>query len=158
MKSVLQTFPNSKDILSGAQFADRYVLVANGLSLTPMSAARRVLERTPRWVDGLMLVRDLVVRPFRLKTGAEIASAPEARIGIFPLIGRSPGAVVLGLDDRHLDFRILVEVKDLGMGRQEIAASTIVKTHNLLGRIYLATIMPFHKIIVPAMLAQVLAK
>jgi hypothetical protein len=155
MKSVLQTFPNSEDILSGAQFTDRYVLVANGLSLTPMSAARRVLERTPRWVDG---VRDLVVRPFRLKTGAEIASAPEARIGMFPLVSRSPGAVVLGLDDRHLDFRILVEVKDLGMGRQEIAASTTVKTHNLLGRIYLATIMPFHKIIVPAMLAQVLAK
>ncbi|MGL4560515.1 MAG: DUF2867 domain-containing protein, partial [Afipia sp.] len=32
---------------------------------------------------------------------------------------------------------------------------TLVMTHNLLGRAYLATIMPFHRIIVPAMLRQV---
>lgn len=65
---------------------------------------------------------------------------------------------MLGLDDRHLDFRIVVEVTELGAGRQEVAASTIVKTHNLLGRTYLAVVKPFHRIIVPAMLAQVLTK
>lgn len=64
---------------------------------------------------------------------------------------------MLGLDDRHLDFRIVVEVTELGAGRQ-VAASTIVKTHNLLGRTYLAVVKPFHRIIVPAMLAQVLTK
>ncbi|WP_352728747.1 DUF2867 domain-containing protein [Mesorhizobium sp. M0276] len=41
---------------------------------------------------------------------------------------------------------------------QEVAATTIVKTHNWLGRAYLAIVMPFHRIIVPAMLAQVLTK
>ncbi|WP_348626172.1 MULTISPECIES: DUF2867 domain-containing protein [unclassified Mesorhizobium] len=65
---------------------------------------------------------------------------------------------MLGLDDRHLDFRLLVEVRDLGMTCQEVAATTIVKTHNWLGRAYLAIVMPFHRIIVPAMLAQVLTK
>ncbi|RVA61432.1 DUF2867 domain-containing protein, partial [Mesorhizobium sp. M7A.F.Ca.CA.001.11.2.1] len=39
-----------------------------------------------------------------------------------------------------------------------VAATTIVKTHNWLGRAYLAIIMPFHRIVVPAMLAQILAK
>lgn len=38
---------------------------------------------------------------------------------------------------------------------REVTATTLVMTHNLLGRVYLATIMPFHRIIVPAMLRQV---
>ena len=77
---------------------------------------------------------------------------------MFPVISQSAAKVVLGLDDRHLDFRVLVEVEELGMGRQEVTASTAVKTHNLLGRAYLAIVKPFHRIIVPAMLAQVVAE
>ncbi|TJV38421.1 MAG: DUF2867 domain-containing protein [Mesorhizobium sp.] len=158
MTITAQTVPDPERALAGAQFADRYVLTADGLALTAIGAAERVLGRTPRWVDRLTRLRNLAVRPFGLKTGAAPDAPPETRIGIFPLISQAHGKVVLGLDDRHLDFRILVEVNDLGAGRQEVAASTIVKTHNLFGRTYLAIIMPFHRIIVPAMLAQVLIK
>lgn len=38
---------------------------------------------------------------------------------------------------------------------RQVTATTPVMTHNLPGRVYLATIMPFHRIIVPAMLRQV---
>ncbi|WP_164754351.1 DUF2867 domain-containing protein [Mesorhizobium sp. M7A.F.Ca.US.008.03.1.1] len=153
-----QVVSNHWDALAGAQFADRYVLVTEGLSLTALGAAERALGRTPPWIGRLMALRNLAVRPFRLKTGLEPAVLPHGRIGIFPLISQIPGKVVLGMDDRHLDFRVVVDVRDLGMGRQEVAVSTIVKTHNWLGRTYLAIIMPFHRIIVPAMLAQILAK
>lgn len=158
MNTTAQPVRNAHDALAGAQFADRYVLVTEGLSLTALGAAERALGQTPRWVGRLMALRNLAVRPFRLKTGLEPALLPDGRVGIFPLISQFPGKVVLGLDDRHLDFRVLVEVRDLGMGRQEVAASTIVKTHNWLGRVYLAIVMPFHRIVVPAMLAQILAK
>ncbi|MBZ9773129.1 DUF2867 domain-containing protein [Mesorhizobium sp. CO1-1-8] len=145
-------------MLSPEPSSHRYVLVTEGLSLTALSAAERALGRTPPWIGRLMALRNLVVRPFRLKTGLEPAVLPHGRIGIFPLISQISGKVVLGMDDRHLDFRVVVDVRDLGMGRQEVAASTIVKTHNWLGRTYLAIIMPFHRIIVPVMLAQILAK
>jgi hypothetical protein len=158
MNPTAQVVPNHCDALAGAQFADRYVLITEGLSLTALGAAERALGRTPRWVGWLIALRNLAVRPFRLKTGLEPAVLPFGRIGIFPLLSQFPGKVVLGLDDRHLDFRVLVEVRDLGMGRQEVAASTIVKTHNWLGRTYLAIVMPFHRIVVPAMLAQILVK
>ncbi|MER9950987.1 DUF2867 domain-containing protein [Mesorhizobium sp. M0047] len=158
MNRTVLVVPNHFDALAGAQFADRYVLVTEGLSLTALGAAERALGRTPRWVGRLTALRNLAVRPFGLKTGHEPAVLPAGRIGIFPLISQFPGKVVLGLDDRHLDFRLLVEVRDLGMNRQEVAATTIVKTHNWLGRAYLAIVMPFHRIIVPAMLAQVLTK
>ncbi len=38
---------------------------------------------------------------------------------------------------------------------RDVTVTTFVKTHNLLGRAYLAAVMPFHKIIVPAMLGRV---
>jgi len=158
MTPAAQTFPDPEGALAGAQFADRYVLTTDGLALTAIGAAKRVLGRSPRWVGLLTQLRNLAVRPFGLKAGAEPDAPPESRIGIFPLISQAQGRVVLGLDDRHLDFRVLVEVRELGMGRQEVAASTVVKTHNWLGRAYLAIVKPFHRIIVPAMLAQILIK
>lgn len=158
MNNTARIVPPPEDVLAGAQFADRFVLITEGLSLTALSAAERALGRTPRWVGSLMVLRNLAVRPFRLKTGLEPTVLPYGRIGIFPLISQFPGKVVLGLDDRHLDFRVLVEVRELGRGRQEVSASTIVKTHNWLGRTYLVIIMPFHRIVVPAMLAQLSTK
>ena len=38
--------------------------------------------------------------------------------------------------------------------RSQIAVTTLVRPHNLLGRTYLAGVLPFHRIIVPAMLVQ----
>ena len=40
---------------------------------------------------------------------------------------------------------------------QRVTATTLVLTHNLLGRTYLAIILPFHRLIVRAMLRQVAA-
>jgi Protein of unknown function (DUF2867) len=113
-----------------------------------------MVERRPRWVDGLLLLRNLAVTPFRLKreapTGAE-------RIGIFPVVSASPQRVVMGFDDTHLDFRVVVEVGSDKRG-QKITATTLVRTKNRLGRLYLAAVKPFHRVIVPAMLAQVRGK
>jgi hypothetical protein len=38
---------------------------------------------------------------------------------------------------------------------QQVTTTTLVLTHNLLGRIYLAVIMPFHRLIARVMLRQV---
>ena len=61
-----------------------------------------------------------------------------------------------GFNDRHLDFRLIVDVTPSGEARQ-VTATTLVRTHNRLGRLYLAIIMPFHRLIVPAMLRRVAA-
>ena len=66
--------------------------------------------------------------------------------------------LVAGFNDRHLDFRVVVDVAPSGEGKgQNVTATTLVLTHNWLGRAYLAVIMPFHRLIVPAMLRQVAA-
>jgi Protein of unknown function (DUF2867) len=43
-------------------------------------------------------------------------------------------------------------------GVRQVTATTLVKTHNWFGRTYLAIIMPFHRLIVPALLRQVVGQ
>jgi hypothetical protein len=75
---------------------------------------------------------------------------------MFPIESVSPGRIVLGFDDRHLDFRVVVDVAATGVAR-EVTATTLVRMNNRLGRAYLTAILPFHKLVVRAMLADVAA-
>ncbi|WP_432286075.1 DUF2867 domain-containing protein [Aminobacter sp. BA135] len=151
---VMPSLANTDDLLPGASFSDRFVIIVTGQSLDAATSASRAFGRKPAWIGALMALRHVLVRPFGLKTREEDISTAE-RKGMFPVIDQSASQIVLGLDDRHLDFRLLVEVREMGEGRQEVSALTLVKPHNMFGRVYLAIVTPFHKIIVPAMLAQV---
>ena len=110
-----------------------------------------MVGRRPRWVDVLLMLRNFAVAPFGLKRGAPMGSG---RIGIFPVVSASPERVVMGFDDAHLDFRVVIEVAPEAGGHR-VTATTFVRTRNRLGRLYLAVVKPFHRAIVPAMLAQV---
>jgi hypothetical protein len=90
--------------------------------------------------------------PFGLKTGREAGDRREW-IGIFPVETMTPDRIVLGFDDKHLDFRVVIDVAPRGDGC-EVTATTLVREHNFLGRLYLTTILPFHRAIVPALLRR----
>lgn len=147
-------FPLPADLLPGADFGDRYGLTVAGQNLDAAEGSRRVFGHAPPWIKGLLGLRNLMTRPFGLKPGRDRTASAMAQIGIFPVIRQSPGEIVMGLNDRHLDFRVSVEISNLDGGRQDISVSTAVRTHNLFGRGYLAIVKPFHRVIVPAMLKQ----
>jgi Protein of unknown function (DUF2867) len=157
MKPFEIPFAHPEAILPGAQFGDAYRLTVSGQNLDPAEAARRAVYGAPSWINVLLRLRTILVRPFGLKPGENPApeKANAGNIGIFPILDKTQHRLTLGMNDRHLDFRLLVDVNDLGNGRQLVTASTVVKTHNRLGRIYLAIVKPFHRIIVPAMLANI---
>jgi hypothetical protein len=96
-----------------------------------------------------------MVAPFGLKTSAPAGASD--LIGIFPIVSQTPGRLVAGFDDRHLDFRVVIDVASTACG-QRVTATTLVLTHNLLGRVYLAIILPFHRLIARRMLRQVAAR
>ena len=142
-------------LLAGAQFMDAYRLELENTALDARQAAERIMARAPRWVDALLVLRNIIVAPFGLKTsGGE--RAPREIIGIFPVVSETPERLVAGFNDRHLDFRVVVDVATAGR-RQSVTATTLVLTHNWLGRTYLKVIMPFHRLVVRAMLRQVAA-
>jgi hypothetical protein len=142
-------------VLPDANFADCYQLELTGHNLDAEHATRRVMENNPSWVLMMMKLRNILVSPLGLKAAPDDRLGPERSIGNFPLVSKSPARVVLGLDDKHLDFRVVVDVVNGEGGRQMVSATTYVRTHNLLGRLYLESVKPFHKIIVPTMLNQV---
>lgn len=125
--------------LPEAGFADSFrIALPQGGSWTAPQVMDGIFAASPAWVGRLMALRDRAVAPFGLRKAAGQA---------FPVVSAAPERVVLGFDDRHLNFRILCVLEN-GFA----VVTTLVKTHNMLGRAYLAAIMPFHKMVVRAML------
>jgi len=105
----------------------------------PARQAAQIITDFPGWARKLMTLRNLLVLPFGLKTdGGDI----QDRVGIFPVTSETPDEVIAGFDDWHLNFRVSVLARD---GRVSLA--TWVHRNNLVGRLYLATILPFHILI-----------
>lgn len=145
---------DTNTVLTGAQFADAFCIEVTDRNLNARRAAERMMARQPRWAEALVSLRNFLVAPLGLKTSGASPGVPRDMIGIFPVVSEAPDRLVAGFNDRHLDFRVVVDVTAPG-GVRQVTATTLVKTHNWLGRTYLATIMPFHRLIVPALLRQV---
>ena len=64
----------------------------------------------------------------------------------------------MGLDDRHLDFRVSLRLLPVGGAAESLQLTTTVTFHGRLGRLYFALVRPFHRRIVPAMLRSAVAK
>lgn len=140
--------PEHYAVLPAASFADSYVLHDATFS-NAMDAARGAFAKAPAWIEGLMQLRNMIVRPFGLIHKPQ-ENMPN-RIGIFPVLQNANNKVVLGLDDKHLDFRVVVEVLNAG---SSVSLTTLVQPHHFLGRAYLAIILPFHRLIAATILSQ----
>jgi hypothetical protein len=137
-------------------FLDSYAIDGGGD--LPLPAILERVLRLPGWVVALLVVRNLVVWPFGLKTGDGIDSTrkrdpkPGDVLSIFPVHSIGDDEAILGDDDRHLDYRVSV-MRFATPSR--VVVSTWVRPHNWLGRAYLALVLPFHRVIVPRMLRNV---
>jgi hypothetical protein len=142
-------------LLPGAQFADAFRLETDGRAMDARHAAQRMIARQPRWAEALVTLRNILVTPLGLKTSGASETPPREMIGLFPVLSATPDRLVAGFDDKHLDFRIVVDVAASGATTQNVTLTTLVLTHNWLGRTYLAIILPFHRLIAPTLLRQV---
>jgi hypothetical protein len=129
--------------------------VAKGMD----SLARSTLGDPAPWIRLLLGLRDGVVAGFGVKTTQEVRRAAIAdnaeRIDFFRILARSDRELILGEDDRHLDFRLslLLRARPDGSG-DELVATTVVRCHNALGRVYLALIARFHRLVVISNLSR----
>lgn len=137
-----------------ADWADCYELRVQGNALTATSVAERTLGNFPAWVRALMWLRNAVVSPFGLKGSGYRPASPQDMIGFFPVLSRSDEQIVLGFDDTHLDFRIVADICQAGAAEQIVSVTTLVYRKILLGKIYIAVITPFHRLIVRTMLER----
>ncbi|MBN9479844.1 MAG: DUF2867 domain-containing protein [Bordetella sp.] len=130
--------------LPQADWADRFGVEGVAGPLTARQAMERMMTGAPAWVDRLMALRNRLVRLAGLKT---------AGIDGFPVLAEQEDEIVVGFDDRHLDFRLVIRVEPSpGHAGRGVSIATLVDRHNLLGRAYIAAVTPFHRLIVTRML------
>jgi hypothetical protein len=141
--------------------ADAYSVELPGeASKNPEVLARFVFTQLPGWATTLMKIRDALVAGLGLKTAKRIqasdAKAQASRIGLFKIYSSAPAEIILGEDDKHLDFRLSLLVSDApsSSGKQRLTVSTVVHCHNRMGRTYIFLIAPFHRWIMQACLRR----
>lgn len=147
-----------------ADYYDAYM--GSFLSQKPIGlndCVKRIFFGYPKWIDFLLDLRNILVKPFNLKTGeAEDLHTPDqtelkkgATLTAFTVLELTDKEIILEMTDRHLDAWVSVLLLQVH-NRYEVTLTTKVKVHNALGRIYFFIIKPFHRIIVCAMLRHLI--
>jgi hypothetical protein len=103
-----------------------------------------VTAGSPAWVKALMAVRNRVAQGLGLDTAGKPGDTSP-----FTPLGRVGDTLVVGADDRHLDFRAVLRVVG-----DDLHVATVVQEHNATGRAYFTVVKPFHRRIVPALLRR----
>jgi hypothetical protein len=104
----------------GSLAANAFAVTSYAIDLPPGDAhdvdalTRLLATSAPRWVEDLMWLRDRIVSLIGLRTSdtrgparnAVVRFQPGDMAGMFRVFARSDDEILLGGDDRHLDFRV----------------------------------------------------
>lgn len=162
MTAKISTVPPDSVIyqrLQGASFYDCHAIDIPPTDKSALALYLQVVADTPGWVNALMALRNRMVQLVGLKNlghlGDVDAGKPAIdyrvgdRVGIFSIIHLADEEVILTDIDRHLRVELSLR-KQPG----KVSISTVVHTHNLLGRFYMLFVTPLHRRIVPATLRR----
>jgi hypothetical protein len=144
--------------LQNVEYSDEYstrLQTQRDITMSEIVAAANQME-FPFWIRALFWIRDSVMQWFQIKTRSDLP-ADETRtstLGLFPILRGTPEEIIAGVDDRHLNFRVVVTLSKKEDGFQRLSFRTLVQFNNTLGRIYFLPVKPLHRIIVPFMLKK----
>jgi hypothetical protein len=153
------------EVAARAHYGDTFFMRVPRATFPDVDALALACTRLPGWVSGMMRFRDKLVAPLGLKTTDDIPPpdlehtakhlAAGDRAGIFQILARNAHELLMGEDDRHLDFRFSLFLREEG-AFQDIFATTTVHFHNVWGRLYFLFVAPIHRLIIPSMLRHAL--
>ncbi len=155
---------------------DTFFILLKDIDISGMTASHilsLVLEgfliNAPRGVSRLMMLRNVLVKPMGLRTsplGCPVSSLLSDDMsnlfaGQFPVLDQDVNdddtiaQVILGANDKHLQFRSCVSVEKLSGGSVKISLGDRVHCKNAFGRFYMGIIGFTHrKYIAPTMLRR----
>ncbi|GAB1856487.1 DUF2867 domain-containing protein [Flavobacteriaceae bacterium MHTCC 0001] len=157
MKVIKEASPETDGIkyaLKTLDFTDTFSTTNHKDSLKAIT--HLIFGTAPKWVSALMRFRNVLVKKIGLKT--EMAKSfnknfnPGDTIGFFKIFSIADDEVILGADDKHLDFR--VSVYNSKALKNNIKVTTLVAYNNSFGKIYMGIIKPFHVLVVKRMVKQ----
>jgi hypothetical protein len=155
----------SRDLIENAHFRDSYraPLTRNELGVVDIFFA--IFAHHPWWMKLLLIVRNKAASLIGLDapTASEVLHveigdryAVGEKIGVWPIFSLTDDELVVGRDNKHMDFRLSV-LKLPDGDRMSVAVSTVCTVHNLAGKCYLFCIVPFHRLGLRKLLANAVA-
>ena len=158
-----------KSILSNMQFDyfDCYQgRITNTENITVVDVCKSFFSTAPNWVEQLFFLRNKIVSVFGLKVPNSIKNKKTVleefkgnegeQLGLFKVQERRENEIILGENDKHLNFKVSILLEKLKANNKSITISTVVVFNNWFGKLYFFPVKPFHKLIVPIMLKSIL--
>jgi hypothetical protein len=157
-----------KVIIKSDKIPDKSI-IANGFGTVNYCDSYRIVKQTdetvdaitsrifkmPQWIVVLMKIRNAIVKLFGLRAGENVKEAAYypagSKAGYFTVTERNVNEIVMGEDDSHLYFRTSVLID---REQSLICLTTIVRFHNVWGRIYFMPVKPFHRLIIKSILKR----
>jgi Protein of unknown function (DUF2867) len=154
-------------VLKQVHFSDAYEASIARPNIDAQGAYAAIFGPKPGWITLLLRLRGVFANIVGLKHPVitEVGAIDPGegrrpyrvgdRVGLFGVQSISAKELILGVDDRHLNFRVSV-LRSLQNDTEKVTITTVVELNNGLGRVYLFVIKPFHKLIVRAILQDAL--
>ncbi len=149
-------------------YSDSYKSIINNNqhNINSLMVGKAFFSSSPKWIEDLLNFRDRIVSFLGLKTSGETKNKEEIlkdfkgeigeQLGLFKVFGKTDNELILGEDDKHLNFRVSLFLGDTESLKKSLIISTTVKFNNWLGKLYFLFVKPFHKLIVPSMLKGII--
>ncbi|AUP80675.1 hypothetical protein C1H87_18935 [Flavivirga eckloniae] len=151
MKVISENIPNESLIKTTSKrvdYSDTYSTTNHLDSLEKIT--NMVFANFPNWIIILMKLRNTIVKIFDLKTQKPPDYNTDFKVGgyvgFFKIYEIMNNEIILGADDKHLDFR--VSVFNSQESTHNIKVSTIVQYNKRFGKVYMTIVKPFHRLIV----------
>jgi len=142
-------------------YTDSYQGIINDKNnaIHSIDIGKAFIKPGPKWIDYLFSLRNKIVSLFGLKTPNNIGNTkhpdsfnfePGERVGLFKVFNRTTDEIILGEDDKHLNFRISLFLEEPINNKPNkiVTITTIVIYNNWFGRLYFFPVKPFHRLIV----------
>lgn len=130
-----------------ADYHDTFVIKTSkpAEQIIPKELIKKIFNHSPAWLSFLYKVRNILVKPFGIEGGDILISEDY-------IIEDTENEAIMRKDDKHLLFYVSIAK----IGNNLIDVTTVVQYHNALGKVYFFFIKPFHKMIVPRVVKEII--
>lgn len=144
-------------------YGDSFVkeFISENKDLNSVQIGKLFFTSGSKWIKELFSLRNKIVKMFGLKipaaqneSSAVLKYEPGEQIGLFKIFHKTQNEIIIGEDDKHLNFRVSLLLNDncLQNKKRKLTITTLVKYNNWWGKLYFFPVKPFHKIIVASMM------
>ncbi|EKU89882.1 DUF2867 domain-containing protein [Bacteroides oleiciplenus] len=136
-----------------ADYHDTFVIKASkpAEQIVPKELIKKIFTHSPAWLSFLYKVRNILVKPFGIEGGDILKSEDEDYLKDY-IIEDTENEAIMRKDDKHLLFYVSIAKIENNL----IDVTTVVQYHNALGKVYFFFIKPFHKMIVPRVVKDII--